>query len=139
MNVIYRCDLHTLAVSKAVIELFDIRFLYHLDSVLPEVRCDNKVIHIDVVLKCAVLNSALGIFPKLKQVIKCQQLIFLLYTVVLINNYELFFFAQFFKRRSVYIMPFALRVCPPIHICSVRSLGLTCIQPHSIAIHSFCS
>ena len=69
MDIIYRGNLQNLAVSKGVVELPHIRLFYLDKAVLSERRFYKQLIHINIILECAVLDSPFELTPKIEHLI----------------------------------------------------------------------
>ena len=69
MDIIYRGNLQNLAISKGVVELPHIRLFYLDKSVLSERRFYKQLIHINIILECAVLDSPFELTPKIEHLI----------------------------------------------------------------------
>ena len=109
MDIIYRSDLQHLAVRKRVVELSHIGLL-HLDkSVLSERRFYKQLIHINIILECAVLDSPFELTPKIKHLIYGDAFDIRPYSVVLVHDDLFFLLSQLFQRRSINRMPFSVR------------------------------
>ena len=69
MNVIYSRNAQDLIIYQTIVEALDVRFLNLYHPLLSEGGHDKHLIHINVVLKRAVLYTTLQLSPKLKAVI----------------------------------------------------------------------
>ena len=69
MDDVYRCYLQNLIIDQPVIKSSDVRLLDLAYSLLPKHRAYKAVIHVNVILKCAVLQPAFQIFPQIKEII----------------------------------------------------------------------
>lgn len=106
MDIIYRGNLQNLAVSKGVVELPHIRLFYLDKSVLSERRFYKQLIHINIILKCAVLDSPFELTPKIKHLIYGDAFDIRPYSVVLVHDDLFFLLSQLFQRRSINRMSF---------------------------------
>ena len=109
MDIIYRGNLQNFAVSKGVVELPHIRLFYLDKSVLSERRFYKQLIHINIILECAVLDSPFELTPKIEHLIYGDAFDIRPYSVVLVHDDLFFLLSQLFQRRSINRMPFSVR------------------------------
>ena len=109
MDIIYRGNLQNLAISKGVVELPHIRLFYLDKSVLSERRFYKQLIHINIILECAVLDSPFELTPKIEHLIYGDAFDIRPYSVVLVHDDLFFLLSQLFQRRSINRMPFSVR------------------------------
>ena len=86
----HRGNLQNLAVSEGVVELPHIRLFYLDKSVLSERRFYKQLIHINIILECAILDSPFELTPKIEHLIYSDAFDIRPYSVVLVHD-DLFF------------------------------------------------
>ena len=109
MDIIYRSDLQHLAVCEGVVEPPYIGLLHLGKPVLSESRLYKQLIHINIILECAVLDSPFELTPKIEHFIYSDAFDIRPYSVVFVHDNLFFLLSQLFQRRSINRMPFSVR------------------------------
>ena len=101
VNIINRGDFQRLYIYERVVELSYIR-LFHLNkTVLSEVRFYKHLIHIDIILECAVLDPSFELTPKVEHLVYGDGFYISPYSVVSVYDNLFFLLSQLFKGRGV--------------------------------------
>ena len=103
-----------------------------------EIRPDECIVQVLVVLKGVVLQTTLQLAPKIEHLIDSYIPGFCFDSVKLVIGYLRFLLAEFFQRLGVEVMPFAVSVCPTVLIGTVFARRFTGFQNDSVFIFSFC-
>ena len=116
-----------LIIAEVIVKSLYIRFYDLNHSLFSEGRHYEHLIHIDVVLECAVLDPSLQLFPKVIAIIHCQTFNVCFDAIMLIGGKIRLHLSQSVQRCGKNGMPFPILGSPAILI-SILLLGLAGFQ-----------